>query len=266
MRCAFPFCFATKESPGGLLGFGLACALLSLCWSITGCDNSCIIVYSNPGGAPVPPPMCSQGKPSGSVNLRISSSFVSPSAPTAPNLTHIFVTFQGVEANPSATADENSPDWQELAPELATQPMQVDLMAQTPNSCAANLIGRSLVPAGVYRQIRLRVVPNHPAADDAISEQNECSDAGPNCVVTMSGEIRPLTLGDAASEMHIGQESLTDGFLRVFPDEETNLSVAFIPYSSAAVPSGEAVRVVPVFTATSSTSCDSSKLSPSGMR
>jgi Domain of unknown function (DUF4382) len=255
---AFPFCFATKESLGRLVGLGLSCALLSLCWSITGCDNSCIIVYSNPGGAPVPPPMCSQGKPSGAINLRISSSVVSSSAPTAPNLKHIFVTFQGLEANPSATADENSPDWQELAPGLAKQPMQVDLMAQPADSCVANWIGPSLVPAGVYRQIRLRVVPNHPAAGDAMSEQNECGDSGLNCVVTASGEIRPLTLGDAAPEIHIGQESLTDGFLRIFPDEETNLSIEFNPYSSAAVPSGEAVRVVPVFTATSSTFCDSS--------
>jgi hypothetical protein len=260
MRRTSTFCFATKEFQAGLLGFVLLCATLLLCLTSTGCDNSCLIVTWNFGGTiSTGNSSCSLGKASGWINLHINSSSASSAGPTAPNLRHIFVTLQGIEAHPGAIADENSPDWQELAPELVKHPTQVDLIAQTADSCVSILIGRSVVAADVYRQIRLRVGPNHPAADDAVSEQNECGDVGFNCVFTTTGKIRPLTFDGAAPDLQIAPERLTGGFFRVLPDQETNLSIEFNPYSSLAVPSGEAVRVVPVFTVTSAASCDSLK-------
>jgi Domain of unknown function (DUF4382) len=256
---ASTFCFANKEFQEGLLGFALSCATLLLCLTSAGCDNSCIIFTWNPEGTTSTGTSCSLGKASGTINLRINSSFAPSSGPTVPNLKHIFVTLQGVEAYPGAIADENSADWQELAPELVKQPMQVDLMAQNADFCSSSLIGRSIVPADVYTQIRLRLVPNHSAADDAVSEQNECGAVGLNCVVTTTGEIRPLTFDGAAPDLHIAPEHLMGGFFRVLPNQETNLSIEFNLYSSLAVPSGEAVRVVPVFTVTSGASCDSFK-------
>jgi len=260
MRRTSTLCFATRKFQAGLLGFALSCATLLLGLTSTGCGNSCVIVTWNFGETiSTGNSSCSLGRVSGSINLHINSSFASSAGPSAPNLQHIFVTLQGIEAHPDAITDENSPDWQELAPELVKHPTQVDLMAQTADSCASNLIGQSVVPADVYRQIRLRALPDHPTEDHAIPEQNECGDVGFNCVVTTTGEIRPLTLDSAAPDLHIGPERFTGGFFRVVPDQETSLSIEFDPYSSLAVPSGEAVRVVPVFTVTSAASCDSLK-------
>jgi type 1 fimbria pilin len=48
---------------------------------------------------------------------------------------HIYVTIRSVQAHTSATADDNTPGWQELAPQLNTQPMQIDLLAEGQTAC-----------------------------------------------------------------------------------------------------------------------------------
>src|SRR5271154_4572783 len=119
--------------------FFLATLLLSL--ALIGCDtNSCILIVSDPGGSGGTisgnGPNCSLSTTT--VSMRIASSLAPPAAEGQPRIQHIFVTLRGIEANPSATADEDSLDWQELAPNLAKEPIQLDLLARPANSCAPN--------------------------------------------------------------------------------------------------------------------------------
>ena len=76
---------------------------------------------------------------------------------------HIYVTIRSVQAHTSATADDNTPGWQELAPELNTQPMQIDLFAAGQTACLLTTLGsNTALPAGTYQQIRAAI---HAAAN-----------------------------------------------------------------------------------------------------
>src|SRR5271154_1215687 len=128
--------------------FFLATLLLSL--ALIGCDtNSCILIVSDPGGGGGTisgnGPSCSLSTTT--VSMSITSSLPPPEPEGQPRIQHVFVTLRGIEANPGATADEDSPDWQELAPNLAKEPIQLDLLARSGDSCEPNISARVSVPA-----------------------------------------------------------------------------------------------------------------------
>src|SRR5277367_853908 len=112
MRHLFTF---RRVIPGAQKAFF---ATLFLSVVLIGCDtNSCILIVSDPGsgGGTISGngPNCSLGTTT--VSLRITSSPAPPAPEGQPRIQHVFVTLRGIDANPSATADEDSPDWQELA-------------------------------------------------------------------------------------------------------------------------------------------------------
>jgi len=69
-----------------------------------------------------------------------------------------------VQAHTSATATENSAGWQELAPQLASAPMQIDLFSKPDTRCVLAQLGSASLPVGNYQQIRLLLLSNTPAA------------------------------------------------------------------------------------------------------
>ncbi len=177
----------------------------------------------------------------------------------SPNLQHVFITLRGIEANPNSVAAEDSPDWQELAPELASEPVQIDLMATTVSgpSCAFRFTHKSILRASVYRQIRLRLFSDQAAPGDPLPQHNECSGSGFNCVVDTNGHTHALALKNGAHDFLITSNRITDGSFNVLPDTETNLSIVFDPYSSLAAATGDAVQIMPVFSAETAVACDS---------
>lgn len=233
-------------------------ATLFLCLALIGCDNSCVLIVSNPGGGggtiSGSGPNCSLNTIT--VNMRISSS-LAPPAGSAPSIQHVFVTLRGIEANPDADAAENSLDWQELAPKLVTQPVQLDLLANAGDSCEANISERVAVPADAYRQIRLQLLPNQPDTTESVLQQNSCGSAGFNCVVTADGDIRPLALDRELSQIPVSSDRIAGGFFRIFPDAPVNLQIEFNPQFSHFVTADHSVRLVPAFTVASQTACES---------
>jgi uncharacterized protein DUF4382 len=177
----------------------------------------------------------------------------------APNLQHVFVTLQGIEASPgSAGEEENSTAWQELAPELTRDPLQVDLLAPSASSCRRGPTWRANIPANQYRQVRLRLAANSPDAGIPVPARNQCGNAGNHCVVTASGEVRPLIFGGAALELQIAAGQIAEGGFRVLPDTETNLAIEFQSFASMAAPAGKAVKIAPVFFVAPAAACESS--------
>ncbi|MGA8553899.1 MAG: DUF4382 domain-containing protein [Candidatus Acidiferrales bacterium] len=259
MRRVFGFWIATTQAQARFLASAIFCVAVLLSLTSTGCGNSCVTATWNfAGTVTTGNSSCSLSTANGTVNLDIGSSRAPSAPPMARNLEHIFVTLEGIEAHSDSSTDEDSANWQELAPELAQQPVQVDLMmAETSDGRPSNLIHGTVVPASVYTQLRLRVLPNHPAADDAVPKSNACGNVGFNCVVASNGEVRPLILDGATPDLNIVSEYIAGGFFRVLPDVETNLSIAFNPDSSLVLPSGQSVRVVPVFAIESSAAYDS---------
>ena len=244
-----------------LFSFALLCVTSILCLSIAGCGDTCVIVVGIfPNSSSITtPPTCKLNGGTGIITVGISSGVSSTQGPMSPNLQNIFVTVSGIEAHESALAAEDSSDWQELAPELADQPVQVDLMTPSTSgsSCARNLIRGNRVTAGTYRQIRLRLLPGAPLGSQASPLQNACGEIGFHCVVAASGQKYALALENGAQHLLFTQEHISNGFFNVLPEGETNLSLTFNPYSSLAASSGEAVRITPVLFAHTSSSCDS---------
>ncbi len=240
----------------------LSFASLFLCFLLIGCGDTCFVItgiFPNTTSA-TNPPTCNLGAGNGTITVGINSARPSPVAPMSPNLQHVFITLRGIEANPNSVAAEDSPDWQELAPEFATEPVQIDLMATTVSgaSCAASRLTRkSAVRASVYRQIRLRLISDQATPGDPLPQHNECSGSGFNCVVDTNGHAHALALKNGARDLLITSDRITDGSFNVLPDTETNLSIVFDPYSSLAAATGDAVQIMPVFSAETAVACDS---------
>ncbi len=238
--------------------------ILLFCLGLVGCSNYCFVFISNPGGAVATgsnTPSCQLNSSTGTVGLHVTASFT-PSAqatPTPAAIEHIFVTLRGIEATASAIPNDDSPNWRELAPKLATQPAQLDLLAHNNDSCDRNqgTFADAAIPADAYRQIRLRFAPNQPATDEPVPEENACGGVGFNCVVTADGRIRPLVLDGPSSQFQISPDHISGGFFRVFPDTRLNLSIEFNSQSSLFIPADEAVRMMPIFTVEPRTSCES---------
>src|SRR5579862_5931151 len=160
----------------------LCCACLFLCFVPAGCGDTCFVItgiFPNTT-ATTNPPTCNLGAGNGIISVGINSVRPSPVAPISPNLQHVFITLRGIEANPNSVAAEDSLDWQELAPEFATEPVQIDLMATAASGvpCASRLTRKSTVRASVYRQIRFRLVPDQAASGEPQPKNNKCN--GPN--------------------------------------------------------------------------------------
>lgn len=230
-------------------------AILLLSLALIGCDNSCVVIISNPGGGTISGgiPNCSLNQAKGNVRPRLTSSFKPAAEGESARIQHIFVTLRGIEANPNATADEKSPDWQELAPELVTQPKQMDLLASGGNSDGLNTLEDAAIPADAYRQVRLRLSPNQPSTSDSMLQESSCGSLGFNCLVTSDGGVRPLVLDSGLSQIQVSSDHITGGFFRILPETNVNLRIEFNPQSSLLITTDEAVRFVPVFTVESET-------------
>jgi hypothetical protein len=168
---------------------------------------------------------------------------------------HIFISVPSIDAHPSTIASDHSPDWQELAPQLARQPVQVDLMARF-DPCAAGLLDESVVPAGVYSQMRLRLVANRPATGEAVPEVNACGSVGFNCIIRADGSIHRIALDGASPTLRIASEQIDAGSLLVLPDAGNAITIEFHTNLSLARPAGEPVQLLLVFT-TARRACES---------
>jgi hypothetical protein len=189
--------------------------------------------------------------------MKITSSLPPPAPEGQPRIQHVFVTLRGIDANSSATADENSPDWQELAPNLDREPIQLDLFARSADSCEPNISSRVTVPADNYRQLRLRLSPNQPDTTDLLLQQNSCGSAAFNCVVTSDGNIKPLILDRDLSQIQVSSQQIATGSFRISPQSPLNLKIEFNPQSSHFIPTDSAVQLIPVFTAAVRSPCES---------
>jgi hypothetical protein len=235
-------------------------ACLLLCFVLVGCGDTCFVItgiFPN-ATSTTNPPTCNLGAGNGTITVGINSVRPSLVAPMSPNLQHVFITLRGIEVNPNSIGTEDSPDWQELAPEFATEPLQIDLIATTGVSCGASLVTRkSTVRASVYRQIRLRLVSDQAAPGNPLPQHNKCTGSDFNCVVDTNGHAHTLALKNGVRDLLITPDRIADGSFNVLPDTEANLSIVFDPYSSLAAAAGDAVQIMPEFSAETAVGCDS---------
>jgi Domain of unknown function (DUF4382) len=114
---------------------------------------------------------------------------------------HPYVTVRGIELRGRGSADTDSPEWGELAPELANEPRQVDLMG---NAGAEILVEGALVPAGSYSEVRLQLVPESPSSAEEVVRETVCREGQRNCLIRGGGRVEPLRLpGDARDDPRV---------------------------------------------------------------
>jgi len=202
-------------------------------FALAGC-NTCVTFTSNPPNGTLgivssdPRPACTIPKVTMSaVRLRMTAQPVCPSCIGSGQVQHVFLSIRGIALNSSATARDDSADWQELLPpELEQKPLQIDLMEDRTDQAVQPPFGEiALIPAEVYRQLRLRLVPNQPAEEDRLPAQNMCGSGTFNCVVTADGTIHPLQFDDSSPELRITSDKIDGASLRLLPDTHTDLII-----------------------------------------
>jgi len=249
-----PFAENTRQLCLNFWNLPFCAALLFAVW-LTGCNNTCFTFTSNPPTGTIgikvsdPKPTCTL-RTGGAVRLAVQTIPMCSSCSESGRIQHIFLSIRGIEVHPSTTAEDDSADWQELLPpELVKQPLQVDLVGGTADRIAREPLGEIVtIPAGIYRQVRLRIVPNQLETNARLLERNACGTVGFNCVVTADGRIQALLFDGASPELHIASDRTEGASLLIPPDTDTDLLIklklVWTWFSSA----DEGVHLVPVLT------------------
>lgn len=186
----------------------------------------------------------------GTVNVSLSDP---PSCSgTSGSYSHLFITVRSVKAHISATADSNTPGWQELAPQLATQPMQIDLFSAAQTNCVLAQLGSAQLPVGNYQQIRLVLLSNTPSAGSALPTTNACAGNGFNCVVLNdgAGTIHELNLSSQdETGLKIPPGQIMGGPIQVSAGQSVDLNIDFNACASILLQGNGQYRLKPTLTA-----------------
>jgi uncharacterized protein DUF4382 len=196
------------------------------------------------GGGSSSPPMSNMGT--------VVVSMSDPPSCTPPNgdFTHVFITVRSVQAHTSASADDNSPGWQELAPQLASAPMQIDLFSKPDTTCVLAQLGSASLPVGNLQQIRLLLVSNSPAAGAAVPSPNACAGHGFNCVVLADGTINELVLSSQDNTgLKIPPGQIMGGPIQVLAGQSVDLNIDFNACASIVREGNGTFRLKPTLTA-----------------
>src|SRR5215469_9108142 len=163
---------------------------------------------------------------------------------------HVYITVRSVQANISADATDNTSGWQELAPQLAAQPMQIDLFSAAQTNCILAQLGSASLPVGSYQQIRLLLVSNSPSASDVVPATNACAGSGYNCVVLTDNSIHELNLSSQANTgLKIPPGQIVGGPIQVSPGQSVDLNIDFNACASIVQEGNGQYRLKPVLTA-----------------
>jgi hypothetical protein len=154
-----------------------------------------------------------------------------------------------VQANVSTAEDPSG--WVELAPQLATHPVQIDLLSATQTSCVlAQLSNNVSLRAGDYRQIRLRLVSNTPSAGSPVPSSNACGGAGFNCVVGSDDIPRRLLLSSQdLTGLKIPPGQILGGPIRVANGQHVDINIDFNACASIVRQGDGQFRMKPTLTA-----------------
>ena len=192
--------------------------------------------------------MTSTNSGMGTVNVSISD----PPSCMPPNgqFTHVYITVRSVQAHIDPNATDSSSGWQELAPQLANAPMQIDLFSAPQTTCVLAQLGSASLPVGSYQQIRLLLVSNTPAASDATPNTNACAGHGFNCVVLEDGTIHELLLSSQANTgLKIPPGQIVGGPLTVTAGQSVDLNIDFNACHSIVAEGNGRFRLKPTLTA-----------------
>ena len=220
-------------------------AAMFMAIGLAGCGDSCFVGFSNNGNGGViikagnPAPVCSLSLAHGTMSAVALKTQVCETCTAAARVEHVFVTLRSIQLRPSASDHTNSPDWLELAPQLANEPRQIDLMG---NSMPVVLVESTIVPAGSYREVRLQFFPGSPTSAEKLPAEDACGETRWNCVVMADGHVEPLRLPGDVPELLIPSKSIESDSVVVLPDARMDLQLSLAPHQGSYFSSTEGWR------------------------
>src|SRR6266581_202268 len=167
----------------------------------------------------------------------------------------VSMTIRSIQAHISATADDTSSGWQELAPQLVSAPMQVDLLHLPANGqCLLAQLGSTSLPAGDYQQIRLILLANAaPSGPAPSNDSNACfKQLGGdvfNCVVDTAGTHTLDLSSEANTGLKIPPGQIMGGPIHVAAGQSVDLNIDFNTCASIVKQGNGAFRLKPALTA-----------------
>lgn len=237
-----------------------ASALFLLCYCVLGaigCNNICVSgTLNGPSGSTVDvkasstAPSCSLSTANGTVQLEIGAGSGTSSTPFVitplrPHVTHLFVTVAGVDAHSSPLAVDDTPGWQSIATSLQQHPAQVDLLADAQDNATSAPFPDASLPAGAYRQIRLRLA--NPLPGESALEAGRCSTGAPHCAVFSNGRVSPLDFPVTRPNLRIVLDGAPGHELYVPPDGTVAVVIELDRDRTFLWPSGDSFFLAPVF-------------------
>lgn len=214
--------------------------------ALTSCSDSCFVGFSNNGNGGVivkagnPAPACSLTQVHGAMSVVALKSLLCETCTAVTRVEHVFVTLRGVQLRFGAREDATSPDWLELAPQLAKEPRQIDLMG---NSMPVLLAESANVPAGSYREVRLQFFDGSPRSAEELPAVNVCGETRWNCIVMANGYVEPLRLPGDMPELLIPSQSIEGDSVAVLPDARVDLRLSLEPHQGSYISSSEGWRL-----------------------
>jgi hypothetical protein len=139
---------------------------------------------------------------------------------------HLYVTLRGIQLHAGVVAEQDSPDWIEIAPELAKAPRQLDLLGET----GAEVFAESaMIPVGSYRQVRMEFVPDFAGEDGRGDVESLCGAGRRNCVVMADGSVEMVQWNGDVPEVLVRGEGVEGGAVAVLPDMTVELRISLQP-------------------------------------
>ena len=179
---------------------------------------------------------------------------VGGTASPAGTFNSVFVTIRSIQAHTSTTASDNDSGWQELAPQLVSAPVQVDLLHLPANvsgvQCLLEQLGSTSLPAGDYQQIRLILLAN-AAPSGPVPSPNSCSLLGDvfNCVVDSNNVTNTLDLSSEANTgLKIPPGQILGGPIHVAAGQSVDLDIDFNTCASIVQEGNGNFRLKPTLT------------------
>lgn len=210
-----------------------ATAVIFAAFGVVGCGNTCVSGFTTNGfflNTASPASACSLTQAKGAVRVVALKSPVCETCTAAARLEHLFVTLRSIQLRPSALDNTDAPDWLEIAPQLANEPRQIDLIG---DSMPEILVENAIVPAGIYREVRLEFSPDSPANAEKLSAENACGETRWNCTIMADGHVEPLRLPGDAPELLIAIQSLESDSFVVLPESRMELQLSLEPHQVA---------------------------------
>jgi Domain of unknown function (DUF4382) len=207
---------------------------------VAGCGTTCIQGFFNPGGGvrvTSPSTSCPVPTVMGAMNAVALTMPACENCSAATRVEHLFVTVRSIQLRAGPTIGADSPEWVELAPPLADEPKQIDLISASRSEV---LVEKAAVPAGNYDQLRVRFssasggTAESPDTAEEPLTKDACGVTRSNCIVTADGRVQLLRFPGAASELVIPLGAAQSHALLVLPDSTIDVRLRLHPQLTVA--------------------------------